>query len=75
MFDYYREFLNCTVNIQINDIRQMPILIPTAEEIQKVESLFVQAYNLKKETPDTMSDELCDIESKLDVLVNYLYLV
>jgi len=33
-FTYYREFINCTVNIQINDLRQMPIVIPTEEQLQ-----------------------------------------
>lgn len=28
LFGYYREFINVTVNIQINDIRQLPIIIP-----------------------------------------------
>lgn len=24
MFDIYREFINCTVNVQINDLKQLP---------------------------------------------------
>jgi hypothetical protein len=33
LFDYYREYINCTVNFQINDIRQLPILMPTNEQL------------------------------------------
>jgi hypothetical protein len=33
LFDYYREYINCTVNIQINDIRQLPIIIPTNKQL------------------------------------------
>ena len=39
IFDYYREFINCTVNIQINDIRQVPIVIPVRQELEKLEQL------------------------------------
>ncbi|SZD72667.1 Eco57I restriction-modification methylase [Candidatus Ornithobacterium hominis] len=40
LFDYYREFINVTVNIQINDIRQLPIIIPNKNELLKCKILF-----------------------------------
>ena len=39
LFDYYREFINCSVNIQVNDIKQLPIIIPTKEFAFLIESL------------------------------------
>ena len=39
IFDYYRVFINCTVNIQINDLRQIPIMIPTLEDLHRIVSL------------------------------------
>ncbi len=38
IFDYYREFINCTVNIQINDIRQVPIKIPSDIQLETLVS-------------------------------------
>lgn len=48
IFDYYREFINCTVNIQINDLRQIPIVIPSKEELETIKSLFDTIYSAKK---------------------------
>ena len=48
IFDYYREFINCTVNIQINDIRQVPIVIPVRQELEKLEPLFKKVVELKR---------------------------
>ncbi|MFC2471740.1 MAG: Eco57I restriction-modification methylase domain-containing protein, partial [Lachnoanaerobaculum gingivalis] len=47
IFDYYREFINCTVNIQINDIRQIPIIIPTKESLKIISKTFQKAIDLK----------------------------
>ena len=41
LFDFYREFINCSVNIQINDIRQVPIIIPSALQLDNVESAVI----------------------------------
>lgn len=43
IFDYYRVFINCTVNIQINDLRQIPIMIPTLEDLHRIVSLVDKA--------------------------------
>ena len=45
IFDYYREFINCTVNIQINDIRQVPVVIPVRQELEKLEPLLKKQLN------------------------------
>ena len=46
IFDYYREFINCTVNIQINDIRQVPVVIPAKQDLEKLEPPFKKAVDL-----------------------------
>ena len=51
LFDYYREFINCSVNIQVNDIKQLPIIIPTKEFAFLIESLADKAIKKKPSTP------------------------
>ena len=71
LFDYYREFINCTVNIQINDIRQLPIVIPSEEQLSEYNMLFQSILHLKQQNaPDT---EISKIEYKLDQTVLKLY--
>jgi hypothetical protein len=67
IFDYYREFVNCTVNIQINDIRQIPIIIPQEKEFKMLESLVGKAINIKKTA--------LEIDSETDCIDTYLQLV
>ena len=79
IFDYYREFINCTVNIQINDIRQVPVVIPARQELEKLEPLFKKAVELKqsvaknKATEENISDELSQMEQNINDFVESLY--
>ena len=78
IFDYYREFINCTVNIQINDIRQVPIIIPSDIQLERLNRLTYKAISLKKSIQlkgynDTSSVELFEIERQIDELVLQLY--
>ena len=79
IFDYYREFINCTVNIQINDIRQVPVVIPSKIELQKLEPQFKKAVELKQLAAKTtaneenISDELSQIEQNINDFVETLY--
>lgn len=79
LFDYYREFLNCTVNIQINDIRQIPVIIPTNEQLAELKPLFDRAVELKKSVAKNLASdsdiaaELSQIEGKIDNFVEELY--
>ena len=45
---YLKTFINNTVNIQINDIRQLPIIIPSDIELKAYKHIFGKAYALKK---------------------------
>lgn len=78
IFDYYREFINCTVNIQINDIRQVPIIIPQPNQLNNLDGLTNRAITIKKIIQDEGHDEslsakLQDIERLIDEYVLQLY--
>ena len=79
LFDYYREFLNITVNIQINDIRQLPIIIPSEEQLRKYKTLFDEIIVFKKQEFNSIIDKITSEnkiktkEIQLNKLVNKLY--
>jgi hypothetical protein len=79
IFDYYREFINCTVNIQINDIRQLPIMIPSKEQLNSCYKEFKKAVALKKEyfnntiEDKKINNELSETEEKLNKFTTNLY--
>lgn len=78
LFDFYREFINCSVNIQINDIRLLPIIIPDAQVLANVEALVNKAITLRKHIephygPDNLTTGLAHVEQEIDRLVKSLY--
>ncbi|GIW21174.1 MAG: hypothetical protein KatS3mg068_0181 [Candidatus Sericytochromatia bacterium] len=80
IFDIYRNFINTTVSIQINDIRQLPIIIPNQEQKEKLENIFNRAYNIQKKkfsgemTEKNAKEELDKIQNELDIFVERMYL-
>ena len=81
IFNYYRTFINCSVNIQINDIRMLPIIIPTQESLSSIEPLFHRAVEIRKHISlaanidDRSVEELRNIEETIDGFVEHLYLI
>lgn len=79
LFGYYREFINCTVNIQINDIRQIPVIIPSKGILKNLLPIFRNAIMLKKSvvenkaTEDSISGTLTETEKKINDFVENLY--
>ena len=79
LFDYYRIFINCSVNIQINDIRQLPIIIPTKEQLEICNTLFQNAFEVKKNVSNKIisdsnaEEKLLKIEQKIEEFVEKLY--
>lgn len=78
LFDYYREFINCTVNIQINDIRQIPVIIPSEELLKELHFHFERAVSIKKEDAKNMAIEsnstaIKQVEEKINFIVENLY--
>ena len=78
---YIKVFINNTISFQINDARQIPIIIPTEKELEEFEELFNLAFETKKVATDKkiLSDksenQLLEIQEKLDTMVNELYKV
>ena len=79
IFDYYREFVNCTVNVQINDIKLIPIIIPDKHDIKLMESLVDKAIGLKQSDlgaiskPDRSYTDITLVEQEIDKAVVSLY--
>ena len=76
---YTESFLNFTVNFQINDARQIPIIIPTKHQLKEFEILFNFAYMVKQaefsnqQPIDTIKKQLTITQQKIDDLVKILY--
>ena len=66
-------FINNTVNLQINDFRLFPIVIPNKKILNKLEELFKQAVQIKKRHSNEV--KLDNIQQEIDILVNELYKV
>ncbi len=80
LFDFYREFINCSVNIQINDIRQVPIIIPSTSQLKNVEGSVIKAIEYRvtlgsNNKSELGADSLEKIENELDSFVNSIYLI
>jgi hypothetical protein len=79
LFDIYRNFINQSVNVQINDIRQLPVLIPSREQLNQFEDIFdvAKQIQLKKFageiTPSQAEKHLEKVQNTIDRLVYALY--
>lgn len=78
-FKVLREFFNNTVNIQMNDIRKLPIKIPSESELKAFNKKFDECLAIKKEyfsgeiDRAEMNAQLRPIEAEIDEMVNKLY--
>lgn len=73
---YVKTFINNTVSFQINDARQIPITIPSKEQLAEFESIFDTAYKAQKDKFECGIDSteiLKSLQPKLDKLVYKLY--
>ncbi|MGC8942442.1 MAG: Eco57I restriction-modification methylase domain-containing protein, partial [Sulfurihydrogenibium sp.] len=77
---YYQfNFINNTVNLQINDIRQLPIIIPTPEQLKEFEDIFNRAVSIQKQkfkgkiSEEEAEKRLEKIQRELDEKVLRLY--
>lgn len=79
LFSYLRVFVNNTVNVQINDVRQLPIIMPNRKELETFEKLFDQATGIREKSikghisPKDEKLRLDNIQKILDKLVYRLY--
>lgn len=78
---YVDTFVNNTQTFQINDARQLPIIIPSKEQLCKFKNVFINAEDIKKQQfASLISLELADerlftIQEELDMLVCELYAI
>jgi hypothetical protein len=74
-----REFFNGTVAIQMNDIKKLPIKIPSENELKAFNKKFDECLAIKKEyfageiDRAEMNFQLSPIELEIDDMVNKLY--
>jgi hypothetical protein len=79
IFLYKRNFINSTSAFQINDARQLPIVIPNSVQLSDFESLFDRAVVIKRAQYENaipsieLIDKLRDIQIELDDMVADLY--
>jgi hypothetical protein len=79
MSKYLNSFVNTTVHFQINDARQLPIIIPTQEQLKEFEGIFdravaVQMQKFAQQISEKEAEEkLNEIQKELDEKVLELY--
>ncbi len=76
---YQFQFVNTSVNLQMNDIRQLPIIIPTSDQLKTFENICDRAISIQKRkfagelTESEAEEKLEEIQKELDELVLELY--
>ena len=77
--EFVDDFVNSTSHFQINDARQLPIIIPTKEQLNEFESIFNRAVSVQKQkfsnkiTEQEAEKRLYEIQRELDEKVLELY--
>lgn len=76
---YVDNFINNTSHFQINDARQVPIIIPSESQLHKAKELFDNAFDIKRkqlrqETPEEVAVEsISIIEASVETLIRSIY--
>ncbi|MCI7536289.1 DNA modification methylase [Candidatus Avelusimicrobium faecicola] len=79
--EYVNNFVNNTQTFQINDARQIPIIIPSKNQLEGFKVIFENAYRIKKDQfANNIAEEkanklLVSLQKNLDGLVKELYSV
>jgi len=80
MSHYQYNFINNTVSIQMNDVRQLPIIIPDSNQLVYLEKIFDEAYSIQKAKVSGQIDaikigtKLSKLQKELDDYVEKMYL-
>ena len=78
---YVDTFINNTQTFQINDARQIPLVIPNKKQLSQFKNIYDKAIDIKKqqfssEISVEISDDLLElIQQQLDKLVEELYFI
>lgn len=70
IYNYLKTFINASVNLQINDFRAFPIIIPSQTQMDHTMSLFKQAFDLQK-LGNYSSNSL--IQANIDAQIEQIY--
>lgn len=74
LFSYYVDtFVNNTQTFQINDARQLPIIIPTVTLVDSAHRIVNQAVEIKKDYSCEEGNQLSSLQSMVDSLVMRIY--
>lgn len=76
MSQYVDDFVNNTQTFQINDARQLPIVVPSPAKLQELLPLFQKAVLIKKSGNTSQEDntiELELIEDKIEDIIREIY--
>lgn len=69
--NYVDNFVNNTQTFQINDARQLPIIIPTIEEDKRAKSFVLEAVKMKKEHATNKAFDV--IQKEVDSFAEKIY--
>lgn len=73
MYNYLKTFINASVNLQINDFRALPIVIPSQMQMKNTISLFKQAFDLQEHGDYSSNSPIqADINDKVEQIYNIL---
>ena len=77
---YVDNFINNTSHFQINDARQLPIIIPTKEQLNRFKEISEASIAIKKSNFSSVAsgiaeEKLDKIQAELDIAVLHLYLI
>ena len=76
---YVDTFVNNTQTFQINDARQLPIIIPTKQQLQQVEKVFSKAYTIQKQvfsnkiSLENAQQQLQLLQTQIDNIIKSIY--
>lgn len=76
---YLKAFINNTVNLQINDFRLFPIIIPNQKQLKQAENLFYTGKSIREQRTNNLidekkeKDELKKLQKEVDEFVCQLY--
>lgn len=70
---YVDNFINNTSHFQINDARQLPIIIPTESELHYFVKLCQSAIDAKKVYHKSVNIDIYNLQKELDNVIRELY--
>ena len=68
---YVDNYVNNTQTFQINDARQLPIIVPSPDELKELRDIFDNAISIKTTTNNP--DDLHRLQLRLDNIVDRIY--